>query len=198
MHDGREDGREPRVEQRGEPSGIDPFDVADEAEVDGLGRAAAGRDDVGIGPREADGVASGGLEPGDDLLVGQPGVDHRNYVEHPLVGDAAPLDHADLQLEPFGQPRGELAAAVDEDLPPGQGGELLQKALECRGIVDDVAADLYDRDCLRHASSSSSRLSTTWAEISRFAASGITSERGDSITESVTIMLRRTGRQCMK
>jgi hypothetical protein len=30
------------------------------------------------------------------------------------------------------------------------------------------------------------------------AASGITSERGDSITSSVTIMLRRTGRQCMK
>ena len=26
----------------------------------------------------------------------------------------------------------------------------------------------------------------------------MTSERGDSITESVTIMLRRTGRQCMK
>ena len=42
------------------------------------------------------------------------------------------------------------------------------------------------------------RLSTTWQEISRLAASGITSERSPSITSSVTIILRRTGRQCMK
>ena len=39
---------------------------------------------------------------------------------------------------------------------------------------------------------------TTVAEISRLAASGITSEVGASITSSVTIILRRTGRQCMK
>ena len=39
---------------------------------------------------------------------------------------------------------------------------------------------------------------TTVAEISRLAASGMTSEVGASITSSVTIMLRRTGRQCMK
>lgn len=45
--------------------------------------------------------------------------------------------------------------------------------------------------------SSNKCLSTTVAEISRLAASGMTSERGDSITSSVTIMLRRTGRQCM-
>ena len=42
------------------------------------------------------------------------------------------------------------------------------------------------------------RFSTTWAEISRLAASGITSEVEASITSSLTIMLRRTGRQCMK
>ena len=45
---------------------------------------------------------------------------------------------------------------------------------------------------------SNSRFNTTVAEISRFAASGITNERGDSITSSVTIILRRTGRQCIK
>ena len=39
---------------------------------------------------------------------------------------------------------------------------------------------------------------TVWAEISRFAASGMTMLCGLSITSSVTIMLRRTGRQCMK
>ena len=39
---------------------------------------------------------------------------------------------------------------------------------------------------------------TTVAEISRLAASGITSDVGASITSSLTIMLRRTGRQCMK
>ena len=45
---------------------------------------------------------------------------------------------------------------------------------------------------------SSIRLMTTVADISRLAASGMTSERGDSMTSSVTIMLRLTGRQCMK
>ena len=45
---------------------------------------------------------------------------------------------------------------------------------------------------------SSIRLSTTVAEISRLAASGMTMEVGASMTSSVTIMLRRTGRQCMK
>lgn len=45
---------------------------------------------------------------------------------------------------------------------------------------------------------SSIRFRTTVAEISRFAASGITNDCGLSITSSVTIMLRRTGRQCMK
>ena len=39
---------------------------------------------------------------------------------------------------------------------------------------------------------------TVCAEISRLAASGITMLCGLSITSSVTIMLRRTGRQCMK
>ena len=42
------------------------------------------------------------------------------------------------------------------------------------------------------------RFKTTVAEISRLAASGMTSEVGASMTSSVTIMLRRTGRQCMK
>ena len=41
------------------------------------------------------------------------------------------------------------------------------------------------------------RFSTTVAEISRLAASGITNEVGASITSSLTIILRRTGRQCM-
>jgi len=45
---------------------------------------------------------------------------------------------------------------------------------------------------------SSIRLSTTVAEISRLAASGMTNDCGLSITSSVTIILRRTGRQCMK
>ena len=45
---------------------------------------------------------------------------------------------------------------------------------------------------------SNMRLRTTVAEISRLAASGMTSDCGLSITSSVTIMLRRTGRQCMK
>ena len=40
--------------------------------------------------------------------------------------------------------------------------------------------------------------STVWAEISRLAASGMTMLLGLSITSSDTIMLRRTGRQCMK
>ena len=39
---------------------------------------------------------------------------------------------------------------------------------------------------------------TVWAEISRFAASGMTMLCGLSITSSVTIIFRRTGRQCMK
>ncbi len=56
---------------------------------------------------------------------------------------------------------------------------------------------LNGRPCERPArggalkSASSMRLSTTVAEISRLAASGITSDVGASITSSVTIMLRR-------
>lgn len=42
------------------------------------------------------------------------------------------------------------------------------------------------------------RFSTTVADISRLAASGITNDRGPSMTSSVTIIPRRTGRQCMK
>ena len=38
---------------------------------------------------------------------------------------------------------------------------------------------------------------TTVAEISRLAASGITSDVGASITSSLTIMLRRSGSQCL-
>lgn len=45
---------------------------------------------------------------------------------------------------------------------------------------------------------SSMRLITTSAEISRLAASGITKLRGLSMTSSVTMRPRRTGRQCMK
>ncbi len=37
---------------------------------------------------------------------------------------------------------------------------------------------------------------TTWAENTRFAASGMTRLLGESMTSSETIMLRRTGRQC--
>lgn len=45
---------------------------------------------------------------------------------------------------------------------------------------------------------SSMRLMTTWADISLLAASGMTRLRGPSITSSVTMRPRRTGRQCMK
>ena len=45
---------------------------------------------------------------------------------------------------------------------------------------------------------SSMRLMTTWADISLLAASGMTRLRGLSITSSVTMRPRRTGRQCMK
>ena len=45
---------------------------------------------------------------------------------------------------------------------------------------------------------SSKRFSTTVAEISRFPASSMTRERGPSMTSSVTIIPRLTGRQCMK
>lgn len=47
-------------------------------------------------------------------------------------------------------------------------------------------------------SASNILFSTTVAEISRLAASGMTRLCGLSITSSVTIMLRRTGRQCIK
>ena len=156
------------------------------------------KDGIAVGARQPEGVASCGLQSGHRLLVDQPGVNHRHHVKRSLVGDAASVDHLHLQLQPLGQPRGQLPAAVDQDFRTFQRGELFQKAFQRRGVVDDVAADLYDRDPFHHFSPSNSRLSTTWADISRFAASGITSERDDSITSSVTIMLRRTGRQCMK
>jgi hypothetical protein len=45
---------------------------------------------------------------------------------------------------------------------------------------------------------SNNLFNTTVAEISRLAASGITIDCGLSITSSVTIIFRLTGRQCMK
>ena len=42
------------------------------------------------------------------------------------------------------------------------------------------------------------RFMTTWAETARLAASGMTRLVGASMTSSETIMLRLTGRQCMK
>ena len=42
------------------------------------------------------------------------------------------------------------------------------------------------------------RFNTTVAEISRLAASGMTIDCGLSITSSVTIIFRRTGKQCIK
>ena len=198
VHDGREDGGQPRVEQPHEQPGIDPLDVAHEAVVDRFGGPAACRHDVAVGARQPQCVAPLGLQSGDELLVDQPGVDHRHHVERSPVGDAAAVDHLRLQLEPFGKPRGELPAAVDKYLGPFERGEFAEEALQRRGVVDDVAPDFHYRDAPHCPSPSSSLLSTTCAEISRLAASGMTSERGDSMTSSVTIMLRRTGRQCMK
>lgn len=51
---------------------------------------------------------------------------------------------------------------------------------------------------MNYFKSSRMRLSTTCADISRLAASGITSEWSLSITSSLTIILRRTGKQCIK
>ena len=59
-----------------------------------------------------------------------------------------------------------------------------------------ILAKYYDNNFIVY-SASSMRLMTTSAEISRLAASGMTSELADSITSSVTISPRRTGRQCM-
>ena len=198
MHNGAEYGRDACPEKFPEQRVVDTFDVAHEAVVDRFGCAAACHDGVAVGARQPECIASGGLEPGHELFVDQPGVDHRHDVERALVGDAAPVDHLHLQFEFLGEARGELAASVDEDLRPGQRGEVREEASQGRGVVDDVAPDLYYRDFFHHFDPSSNLLSTTCAEISRLAASGITSERGDSITSSVTIMLRRTGRQCMK
>ena len=198
VHNGAEYGRDACPEKFPEQRVVDTFDVAHEAVVDRFGCAAACHDGVAVGARQPECIASGGLEPGHELFVDQPGVDHRHDVERALVGDAAPVDHLHLQFEFLGEARGELAASVDEDLRPGQRGEVREEASQGRGVVDDVAPDLYYRDFFHHFDPSSNLLSTTCAEISRLAASGITSERGDSITSSVTIMLRRTGRQCMK
>lgn len=191
-------GAMPSSSQPAQQRGVHPFDVAHEPVVDRLGAAAPGRDGVSVGARQPEGVASCGLQSGHRLLVDKPGVNHRHHVKRSLVGDAASVDHLHLQLQPLGQPRGQFSASVHEYFGAFQRGELLQEAFHRRGVVDDVAAYFYDYDPFHQFRPSSSRLSTTWAAISRFAASGITSERGDSITSSVTIMLRLTGRQCMK
>ena len=74
------------------------------------------------------------------------------------------------------------------------------KKLNLLGVNDvlDAGPDTQSRPFNGFYNDSSIRLSTTVAEISRLAASGITKERGDSITSSVTIILRRTGKQCIK
>ena len=77
---------------------------------------------------------------------------------------------------------------------PGEGGEVAAEVFQLPLVIQHVAAYLdyrYHRD-------SSMRFITTWAEISRLAASGMTRLCGESITSSETIMLRLTGRQCMK
>ena len=91
--------------------------------------------------------------------------------------------------------------ATIKNLPKydSHGKEIVYYASFSTSVPGSSTANLdYGDPFHSYSSPSNNRLSTTWAEISRLAASGITRLRGDSITSSVTIMLRRTGRQCMK
>ena len=65
---------------------------------------------------------------------------------------------------------------------PGSAAKSARKPRRAAGSSMTLPPDLYYRDFFHHFDPSSNLLSTTCAEISRLAASGITSERGDSIT----------------
>ena len=93
--DGAEDGYDALLHERGEERYVHALghDIAHVAIVDGLGGAAHGRDDVGVGSREAYGLAAEGTEACHNLFVDEAGIYHGDHIECGAVGDATPIDH---------------------------------------------------------------------------------------------------------
>ncbi len=131
-----------------------------------------------------------------NAFVDKAGVDHCHHFECLGISHTTAVNHLCGYVEPAAQTSRLLASAVNEHFGTRNAGEFVEEGCESLRIVDNISA--YFIDFYHCQSDSRIRLSTTVAEISRLAASGMTMLCGDSITSSVTIMLRRTGRQCIK
>ena len=133
------------MQQLGKAGRIDAVDIADETVVDTVAQwALVAADDVDVGTGQSDGIHAEGLQAGDELLIDQAAVDHRDHAEHLGVGDAAAVNHVALDAEGRGNLRGAAASAMYEDLWPADGGEGLEELGQALVVFNDGAADLDD------------------------------------------------------
>ena len=123
--DGGDDRDELRPVERVQDIGVDPFDVADQAEVDDLRPVGFGTffdlakpfglDQIAVLAGDADGVAAVPIDEGDDVLVDLAAQYHFHHVDHFFAGDALAVDEFRLNAEQLQRFADLRSAAVDND-----------------------------------------------------------------------------------
>ena len=148
--EGCKDGSDALLQQLGQTGRIDAVDITDEAVVDAVAQwALMAADDIDVGTGQSDGIHAEGLQAGDELLIDQATVDHRDHAEHLGVGDAAAVDHVALDAEGRGNLRCAAASAMHENLWPADGGEGLEELGQALFVFNDGTAD-FDYSNLFH------------------------------------------------
>ena len=106
---------------------------------------------VHIGPREAQGAQSGGIQLRHDILIHQSAIHHRHHAEHLRVGDASSLHHLGLHAHLCGDVGGGASAAVNEHFESWELCKLADEPAEGGRIFHNHAPHLDDVEFLFHA-----------------------------------------------
>lgn len=96
--------------------GVDVLDVPYVTEIDWLDGTFHTHYQVEVGSGKTYGVDSESLETGDQILVDESAVNHRDDLQHLGAGDPAAIDHLGLDTKLGCDLSGDLAAAVHENL----------------------------------------------------------------------------------
>src|SRR5690606_34292091 len=83
-------------------------------------RAFFRTDQVTVSSRKSYGILVKTLEPGDQLLVDQAGINHCHYLKCLFVCDPPSIFHLRHDAHTFSKSRGQHAATMDEDLFSGK------------------------------------------------------------------------------
>lgn len=143
------------VNEGAEDSGVDAGDVADEAELGGVG-IGSGSEETAVHAGEADGGGTGLVDQGDKVLVDLANENHGDDFHGGVVSDAEAIEEVGLEAK-AAKPEVDLrAAAVYEDGAEADAGEedeiVNDGGLKVRGfhggaaILDDdgLAPELLD------------------------------------------------------